>query len=155
MASRREKIDVSKANAFKRSKRSRVAAAAIMSAGVLVPLGVFGGTGFAQSGSPAQAQYKITICHHTRSKKHPTVTISISNRAWPAHQKHGDTLGPCTTPKKHAKHEGKAKGHSKPKAQNQKPSQNKKPSQDQKPSQSQNQNQNPNNGQSKGKGHGK
>jgi hypothetical protein len=155
MASRREKIDVSKANAFKRSKRSRVAAAAIMSAGVLVPLGVFGGTGFAQSGSPAQAQYKITICHHTHSKKHPTVTISISNRAWPAHQKHGDTLGPCTTPKKHAKHEGKAKGHSKPKAQNQKPSQNKKPSQDQKPSQSQNQNQNPNNGQSKGKGHGK
>jgi hypothetical protein len=157
MASRREKIDVSKANAFKRSKRSRVAAAAIMSAGVLVPLGVFGGTGFAQSGSPAQAQYKITICHHTHSKKHPTVTISISNRAWPAHQKHGDTLGPCATPKKHAKHEGKAKGkgHSKPKAENQKPSQNKKPSQDQKPSQSQNQNQNPNNGQSKGKGHGK
>jgi hypothetical protein len=153
MASRREKIDVSKANGFKRSERSRFAAAAIMSAGLLVPLGVFGGTGFAQSGSPAQAQYKITICHHTHSKKHPTVTIRISNRAWAAHQKHGDTLGPCATPKKHAKHQGKAKGHDKPKTQkpNQKPKPSQKPSQNpsQKPDNGQN------NGQSKGKGHGK
>lgn len=47
-------------------------------------------------GGPSAAQYKITICHHTHSKKHPTVTISISDRAWKAHQKnHQDTLGPC------------------------------------------------------------
>ena len=69
---------------------------------------------FAQSSSPAQIQYKITICHHTHSKKNPTVTISISNKAWPAHQRHGDTLGPCAHAKK-AKAHGKAnaKGHTK------------------------------------------
>jgi hypothetical protein len=43
---------------------------------------------------------KITICHHTKHKstgatKH--VTIKISQSAWPAHQKHGDTMGACTT----------------------------------------------------------
>jgi hypothetical protein len=111
---------LSEENGFKRSRRFRIAAAAIVSAGLLVPLAVFGGTGFAQSGSPAQVQYKITICHHTHSKKHPTVTISISNRAWPAHQKHGDTLGACPAPK-HSKHKGKANGHSKHNGQSQSP----------------------------------
>ncbi len=38
---------------------------------------------------------KITICHHTRSETNPTVTISISRIAWPAHAKHGDTMGAC------------------------------------------------------------
>ena len=42
---------------------------------------------------------KITICHHARSKngavKH--VTIRISRNAWKAHQRHGDSLGPCNT----------------------------------------------------------
>jgi hypothetical protein len=43
---------------------------------------------------------KITICHHTNHKstgatKH--VTIRISRSAWPAHQKHGDTMGACTS----------------------------------------------------------
>ena len=64
---------------------------------------ILAGLSFAQ-GSPAGAQSaaqdqygrKITICHHTHSKKHPMHTISISVRAWPAHQRHGDTLGPCT-----------------------------------------------------------
>jgi hypothetical protein len=43
---------------------------------------------------------KITICHHTKHKstgatKH--VTIRVSQSAWPAHQKHGDTMGACTS----------------------------------------------------------
>ena len=38
---------------------------------------------------------KITICHHTRSDTNPTVTISISRQAWPAHEQHGDTMGAC------------------------------------------------------------
>jgi hypothetical protein len=39
----------------------------------------------------AQYQYgkKITICH----KNKETITISIN--AWPAHQRHGDTIGRC------------------------------------------------------------
>src|SRR5215210_2950940 len=43
---------------------------------------------------------KVTICHHTQQKstgetKH--VTITISRSAWPAHRKHGDTMGACST----------------------------------------------------------
>ena len=43
---------------------------------------------------------KITICHHARNKntgavKH--VTTRISQRAWKAHQRYGDSMGACTT----------------------------------------------------------
>ena len=38
---------------------------------------------------------KVTICHHTHSKKHPFHTITVSANAVPAHLRHGDTLGPC------------------------------------------------------------
>jgi len=38
---------------------------------------------------------RITICHHTGSDTNPAVTISISRHAWPAHEKHGDTMGAC------------------------------------------------------------
>jgi hypothetical protein len=46
------------------------------------------------------APRKITICHHTKHKstgatKH--VTIRINRSAWKAHQRHGDSLGACTT----------------------------------------------------------
>jgi len=40
---------------------------------------------------------KISICHRTHSKKHPSHTISVSVHAWPAHLRHGDTLGACVT----------------------------------------------------------
>jgi hypothetical protein len=78
--------------------------AAVVTAVTLVPLAVFGGVGFAKGNAsaseyeygPAGGQYgKITICHHTHSKKHPFVTITISANAWTAHKKHGDTQGPC------------------------------------------------------------
>ena len=90
----------------------RIAVAAAVSAALLVPLGIFGGTGFAQTSAPAASQYKITICHHTHSKKHPMVTIRISIRAWPAHQRHGDTMGPCPGTAKHGKHASEHEHHS-------------------------------------------
>jgi hypothetical protein len=40
---------------------------------------------------------KVTICHHTHSKKNPFVTIRVSQNALKAHLKHGDTIGPCST----------------------------------------------------------
>ena len=43
------------------------------------------------AGSPASAAYeygKTTICHNGQ-------TIVVSNNAVPAHQRHGDTVGPC------------------------------------------------------------
>jgi hypothetical protein len=66
----------------------------------LAAAGVLGGVGLAK-GSVTAAQYqygKIVICHKTHSKKNPQVTITISQSAWKAHQKHGDTLGACTAP---------------------------------------------------------
>jgi hypothetical protein len=41
---------------------------------------------------------KVVVCHKTHSKKHPQVTISISQSAWKAHLRHGDTLGACVAP---------------------------------------------------------
>jgi hypothetical protein len=65
-----------------------------------------GGVGYAasilgvSSSEPVAAQYppaKVTICHHTHSAKNPFVTITISERAVPAHLAHGDTIGACPT----------------------------------------------------------
>ena len=57
------------------------------------------GAAVSPSGTPAAAkQYppqKGTLCHHTHSKTHPFVTITVSQRAFPAHLRHGDTIGPC------------------------------------------------------------
>jgi hypothetical protein len=82
----------------------RPAFAAAVTAATLVPLAVFGGVAFAKGGpsaseyqyGPSGGQYgKLTICHHTHSKKNKQVTIRISPNAWPAHLKHGDTQGAC------------------------------------------------------------
>ena len=87
--------------------RWKLVAAVAVTAALFAPLLVVGGTAFARSGgaagsqyqygpSAAQYQYKITICHFTRSRKHPAHTISISAAAWKAHVRHGDHMGPCT-----------------------------------------------------------
>jgi len=65
---------------------------------------------------------KMTVCHHTNHKstgatKH--VTIRISRSAWTAHQKHGDTMGACTSAaslKAHKKATHAKKFHKKGKA---------------------------------------
>jgi hypothetical protein len=81
------------------TRRTRVLLGGTVAIVALAAAGVLGGMGFAKSSvSAAQAQYgKIVICHHTHSKKHPQVTITIAQSAWKAHQKHGDTLGACIT----------------------------------------------------------
>jgi hypothetical protein len=81
------------------NKLRRYMAAAILTVALIVPLAFYGGTGFAKSSSAAQYQYKVTICHHTGSKHHPMVTITVSNRAVLAHlARHHDTLGACPPP---------------------------------------------------------
>lgn len=75
-------------------KTPRIAAAAVLVACMLVAVAALGGVGHAQSViTAAQGAYgkKVTICH--KGKK----TISISKSAWPAHQRHGDTLGSCSS----------------------------------------------------------
>ena len=73
-------------------KTPRIAAAAAMVVCMLVAVAALGGVGYAQNSS-AQKAYgkKVTICH--KGKK----TITISKSAWPAHQRHGDTLGSCSS----------------------------------------------------------
>ena len=76
-----------------------------MTAALLVPLAVFGAPALARStaaaseyeysGGSSQYQYRVQICHHTGSRKHPFHTITVSSRSVPAHLRHGDTLGPC------------------------------------------------------------
>lgn len=75
-------------------KTPRIAAAAVLVACMLVAVAALGGVGHAQNViTAAQDAYgkKVTICH--KGKK----TISISKSAWPAHQRHGDTLGSCSS----------------------------------------------------------
>jgi hypothetical protein len=44
-----------------------------------------------------RAEHKVTICHHTGSKKHPFHPITVDEHALAAHTGHGDTVGPCPT----------------------------------------------------------
>ena len=83
-----------------RGNRNRrgVALIAVVAASV-VAFASLGGVGLAQSAvGLTQYQYgkKVTICH--KGKK----TIRISTRAWPAHKRHGDTVGTCAEAKKKA-----------------------------------------------------
>src|SRR5699024_9092120 len=80
----------------KPEKTPRIAAAAAMVVCMLVAVAALGGVGHAQNViTAAQAAYgkKVTICHKGKN------TISISKSAWPAHQRHGDTLGTCAAAK--------------------------------------------------------
>ena len=58
----------------------------------------FGACSQAQLNPPTRYRdgKQVAICHHTKSKAHPWVTLKINIRAWPGHLQHGDTLGACT-----------------------------------------------------------
>ena len=73
-------------------------------AGIVAAFAVAGlgsvGAAVSPASAPASAsQYekKVTICHRTGSKKNPFRTIRVSRNAVPAHLRHGDALGPCST----------------------------------------------------------
>jgi hypothetical protein len=100
--------------------RLRGIAAALVALGLLVALAVLAGASWSASGSSTATQYpygaKVTICHHTHSKKHPQVTITVGAPAARAHLRHGDTLGACSSSSTNAavKHgNGNGKGHGK------------------------------------------
>ena len=86
--------------------RARIVAAALVvaAAGVFASVGMagFGAklVGMSHKSTPTADQYpagKVTICHHTHSKKNPFVTITVSQNAVAAHvRNHGDTIGPCS-----------------------------------------------------------
>jgi hypothetical protein len=82
-----------------RTADRRLVGAAVVSGLLLVPLGVFGSSALAHGRpSSSQYQYKVRICHHTGSKKHPWHLIWISNRAFAAHLlRHHDQMPPCPT----------------------------------------------------------
>jgi hypothetical protein len=104
----------------------RTAALALVTAAVIVPLGVFGAPALARTASAvseyghsssSQYQYKVAICHHTHSKKHPYHVIVVSNKAVAKHMlRHGDTLAPCPTtaaaPTKHGHGHGQGNDNS-------------------------------------------
>jgi hypothetical protein len=73
-------------------------------AGIVAAFAVAGlgsvGAAVSPASAPASAsQYekKVTICHRTGSKKNPFRTIRVSRNAVPAHLRHGDAVGPCST----------------------------------------------------------
>jgi hypothetical protein len=70
------------------------------------------GVAVSPAGTPAATdQYpkKVTLCHKTRSKKNPFVTIRVSRNAVRAHLRHGDAVGPCSTAVFTLCHKGKTK----------------------------------------------
>lgn len=74
------------------SRRCRVVTTIIATVVAVAAFASFGGIGLAHGViNLAQYQYgkKITICH----KQKRTITVSVN--AWPAHQRHGDTVAPC------------------------------------------------------------
>ena len=94
-----------------RQRRIGIAAAATVSAVAVFSaaggVGMAGGVISLHQYGPGAGQYqygkqKVTICH---KGKH---TIRISERAWPAHIRHGDTEGACANVVKHAKKHHKA-----------------------------------------------
>jgi hypothetical protein len=86
-------------------------AAGAAAVAALFAFAALGGVGVGQSAIGA-AQYKapkVTICHKA-GPNGKRVTLSVSANAWPAHKRHGDTLGACaqsTTQSSQGKGNGK------------------------------------------------
>ena len=76
-----------------------------------------------ETDSDSATHVGVQMCHHTRSKKHPLVTITVDQHAVNAHLERNDVLGACSalspatstaaTPETTPSH-GHGKGHGKP-----------------------------------------
>ena len=91
-------------NNMVRAKAARMSAAAVVVVATVFAFAAMGGVGMA-GGVASLSQYgygqyghgkKVTICH--KGKR----TIRVSVNAWPAHKRHGDVEGACTSVEKHA-----------------------------------------------------
>ena len=81
-------------------KAGAVGLALSFAVAAFVGLAYTGGVGGATSSGPASVeQYggRVIVCHRTGSRRNPFRTISVSRNALPAHLRHGDTTGPCST----------------------------------------------------------
>jgi hypothetical protein len=107
----------------------RLASAGTAAAALLAAFAAVAGAGLSSNSSsaseyqygPGSHQYgqKVTLCHLTHSKKHPSVTITVGAAAVAAHLKKGDTVGACpAVVKQHGKDGGDSsstpKTHGKP-----------------------------------------
>src|SRR6266545_758338 len=85
-----------------KGRSARLALAGALAVGVLTAFAAVAGVGVTQNAAGAgEYQYgkqKVTLCHHTHSKKHPFVTITVGAPGAAAHLKNhsGDHLGACT-----------------------------------------------------------
>jgi hypothetical protein len=52
-------------------------------------------SGASPTGAEQYPPRRVLICHRTRSRKRPIVTIRVPRRAVPAHLRHGDKRGRC------------------------------------------------------------
>ena len=89
-------------------------AAGAAAVAALFAFAALGGVGVGQS-AIGVAQYKapkITICHKA-GPNGKRVTLKVSANAWPAHQRHGDTLGACQPNPAGAQSQGNGKGNGK------------------------------------------
>ena len=102
-----------------KGRSARFIVAGAFAVGVLTMFAVVAGVGLSQirSDGPQYGEYqygpnKVVICHHTHSKKHPFVTLSVGAKAAQAHVKHhhGDHLGACTAGESSSA-QGKAKSN--------------------------------------------
>ncbi len=64
------------------------------------------------SGNTDNPNQKITICHYPPGNTDNPQTIEIPLSAWPAHQAHGDKLGPCDTGNSGGQGNGNSGGNS-------------------------------------------
>jgi hypothetical protein len=96
-------------------RSARLAVAGAFAVGVLTAFAAVAGVGLSQIQSDEYGEYqyggKVVICHHTGSKKHPFVTLSVGAKAADAHVKRhrGDHTGRCTAAELAPQSKGKNK----------------------------------------------